>query len=258
MFNWFKSKVTLKNENCIINSVSNLKGVKLGTEITVPNNFKCLIYYNCKYYLLLDSGEHKIDDVNFAPIINHQKNTKHKLKRVKFISHFVNMALQKIEFKLKNQKYIVEFCIDEPLKFTELMTLYSFKIDNDYAYTYLVEIFSEVLLFNNKDCKQITANALSDYGITIKNFSADGKKVSILTSNKTVNEQKSNTKTIIEPNDELIISKQETKTDNTNNNDGSNISKAEDIVASLPKCPKCSCPLKFKTTYCIKCGFKLE
>ena len=73
MFSWFKRKVELKNENSIMASTYISSGVKVGSEIIVPSNFKCLIYNNGDYYYGLERGKHKVSNDKFFTGTHHQR-----------------------------------------------------------------------------------------------------------------------------------------------------------------------------------------
>ncbi|MBO5910532.1 MAG: hypothetical protein J6Q15_03385, partial [Clostridia bacterium] len=95
MFNWFKSKVELKKETSIMSSFYTKKGLKLGSEISVPNNFQCLIFHNDKCYNTLESGKYKMDKKTFNDLIERQQRRKSN-KYIKCVCHYVNLSPQKI------------------------------------------------------------------------------------------------------------------------------------------------------------------
>jgi len=263
MFNWFKNKIELKDEKSIMSSTSNKKGVKIGSEIIVPNNFECLIYYHGKYFNTLTSGKHKLDKSKFESLINYQQKNKSKLKRVKFISHYISTSNQQVEFTFKKIKYTVNFIIEDNIKFAELMLLYAYKVDNSYTYEYTIEVFKELLMYHKYDCNQIKDSSLNDFGILIKSFTNDKQKASIFSNNSTTNSSTNSNKKSIEKSNTTSHNSNTEHDNNTSNNTSSNTStETSSNQAShnvnFPQCPKCGNVTKFATTYCLKCGYKLQ
>lgn len=257
MFNWFKNKVELKNENSIMTSSYIKRGVKIGSEIIVPNNFKCLIFNNGKYYFSLDSGKHKISTDKFKHLISAQHKTKRK-KYAKMVCHYINLSSQSLVVKFKKQKFNVQFCITDTIKFANLMLLYAFKVDNDYTINTLNDVFVEGLLWINGDYNKINAEFFNDYGLTINSFQPENKKQSIFDKqdNLLVN-------TVEKTPQPTIISEtpQDSSTHQTQSAQTEPISESNHTPSSETKfseCPKCKNITKFNTTYCLRCGFKLE
>lgn len=255
MFNWFKSKIELKNHNTIITSVDNKNGVKVGSEIIVPSGFECLIFSKNKYFSTLSEGKYKIEQKLLPNLFAKQQKRKSKIKKIRLVAHYISSANHTIEIKAKKQKYNIDFCINDKLKFINLMLLYSYKVDNTYASQYLAEIFYELLLHNKFNCKNITDSALGEYGIHINSFTT-GKTKSSLFNNSS------------KPANTNIV----THSDNTTLNNETfeesksaieeNSSKEESIpqknIPSIYSCPKCGHATKFKTTYCVRCGETLS
>jgi len=256
MFNWFKSRIELKNENNIMSSICNKKGLKLGSEISVPSNFECLIYNNCKFYFSLASGKHKATNDLFNQLLTRQQKNKHKTKYIKCVCHYINKSTQSIKIRFKKQKYNVTFNITDLNKFAELMLLYTYKVDNDYVQTSLFEMFCELLQWHCGDYRQINQTSLKDYGLTIESFTpiSDSKKSSIFDIETNVADEK--------------LSKNVSIFDTTNTNDVQNQPQQTNETEQEPKatqsnsnpqtCPRCKNIAKFSTTYCLKCGYKLQ
>jgi len=283
MFNWFKSKIELKNEKIIMSSLDNKKGVKMGSDIVVPEHFECLIYNNGKHYNTLQSGKYRIDKADFSALINAEQKLKNKLKHVKFVAHYVCINSQQITLKIKKQKYLVDFKISNTLKFAEFMLLYAYKVDNDYTVQTLNDMFVELFGYNKYNYKQIPQNALEDYGLTINNISLEGK-VSILSTDTS--------KSLFDARDALLQSKMphtkdeqnDLKTDSNTSHKANNLSSIQSVsnentnigttsstkvanssntqstssTQNFSVCTKCGHSVKFKTTYCLRCGYKLE
>ena len=267
MFNWFKSKVELKNEKWIMSSIDNKNGLKMGSEIVVPDNFQCLIYHKGKCFSSLTGGKYKLEKSTFEHLIKVQQKNKSKIKRVKFVSHFISLSNQQLEFKYKGTKYLVNFIINNTASFANLMLLYSYKVDNSYVINYLAEIFEELLIYCNKEHNKITADALKEYGISIISFSASNDKVSIFSLNSTakiantdlniVKSKQSSTPPTHQHNDtnqESINYPAPTSTSTKTQVETTTQLKSVD----LPKCPKCGNITRFVTTYCLKCGHKFD
>ena len=258
MFNWFKSKVELKNDKSIMSSFYSKGGVKLGSELVVPQNFKALIYYNEKLYYTLDAGKHKVDNANMASLVDAHKKTKKKLKNIKLVCHYINTTKQNMELTLKKKTYTIDFYIDNVNKFADLMLLYSYKVDNDYVYHTLYGMFIELLTYHSYDYKKINKTSLIDYGIVIESFVLDGKKASIF-NNQNNTHHENNAKIqqpipqeIVQPTDKtqpIIESNQ--SINNTENLHTTSDTKQTHI------CPNCNNVSKFNTAYCLKCGYKL-
>lgn len=259
MFNWFKRKVELKNEDSIMSSTYVKHGVKVGSEIIVPNNFKCLVYNNGKYYFSLDSGKHKVSNDKFEPLILAQSKTRRK-KYVKMVCHYINLNPQTITIKYKKQNYIVKFNVSDTIDFANLLLLYTFKVDGDYATNTINDVFVEGLTWLNGDYSKFDAEFFKDYGITISSFKPENKKDSIFNNQ-----------------DDLLIRNQPqerntnlAKTQNTLPNipqepaqEDKSVPNTEPTENDMPKvkfpeCPKCKNVTRFNTTYCLRCGYKLE
>lgn len=249
MFNLFKKKIELKNEKCIMSTFNNKKSFKIGSEIIVPDNFECLIYHKGKLYNTLTSGKYKLDKSTLPTLIDSQQGNKVKNKYIKFISHYISISKHELVVKFKKQKFAINFHVDNSSKFAELMLLYTYKVDNDYATSYLVDIFKELLIFHKSNYKSISTNSLSDYGIMIDSCVPINEKNSIFqnstTNQATINNANINTTEISTANH---ISQSQPVPNST-----PNINQIE-----FPKCPKCENLVKFKTTYCLRCGYKLS
>lgn len=274
MFNWFKSKIELKNEDSIMSSFYNPKGVKIGSEITVPQNFEGLIFNNGKHYMSLSSGKYKMDKDTFADLIKHQQKQKSKLKHIKFVCHYITTCKKQMEISFKKSKFLVEFHINNTITFANFLLLYNYKVDDDYVYHTLYDVFVELLLFKLGDYNKIEKDDLNAYGITINSFSPLNKKVSIF-SNKTSNDnnlenkpslvdnvnssnnqQPNNTTNIATPS---AVSPQNNPIDTAlHDNKQQNISTPTQVAPQFPVCPKCNHSAKFNTTYCLRCGYKLQ
>lgn len=245
MFNWFKKKIELKNENCIMSSVCERRGTKLGSEVVVPNDFECLIYCKNKYYQTLSPGKYKIEKSLFPKLFTNNK--KKTSKRIKIVLHYVNKSNHKLEIIVKKIKYEIDFVIEDCIKFCTLMLLYNYKVDNDYVKSYLSEIFEELIKANHYNIGEIPQTALFDYGIKIIDLSNNNKKSSIFNSsaNKTGDSQ---------PRDTITPLDKENETNSINET----ISKEEPVSSNNIKCcPKCKYPIKFDTKYCLRCGHQL-
>ena len=256
MFNWFKRKVELKNENSIMTSTYIRSGIKVGSEIIVPDNFKCLIFNNGKYYLSLDSGKHKVTSDKFEQLILAQSKIKHK-KYIKMVCHYINLSPQTITIKFKKHKFIVKFNISDTLAFANLLLLYTFKVDGNYTLNTLNDIFIEALSWSNGNSSIIDEGFFKDYGITITSFEPENKKQSIFTQNSEsmiLNHNHTERK-------DDALSCQNAVMDKSQPIEQSDTVK--DITSDIPKvkfpeCPKCKNVAKFNTTYCLRCGYKLE
>ncbi len=261
MFNWFKSKVELKNEKCIMSSADYKRGLKIGSEIIVPDNFECLIYNKGKLFNTLSTGKHVIEKYTFDKLIQRQQKNRSKIKRVGFVAHFVSLSTQQIEFTYKKSKYIVSFTVSDATQFADLMLLYAYKVDNHYVYSYLAEIFEELLIDCGCNEAQIAEDVLKDYGITIESFKSNTAKVSILhaTSLSQTSPQKEKQVKPQEENPTSAPSAQPQTTPPPSASQEPQTSTRTTIKANTtPPCPRCGNVCKFKTTYCLKCGHKLE
>lgn len=256
MFNWFKSKVELKSNNSVMSSFYIKKGLKLGAEIVVPDNFECLVFHNSKHYTTLSSGKYKLEEKEFSTLIEKQHKNKKKLKYIKGVYHFVSTSFQKLEIKHKKQKYIIEFNITNSLNFVNFMLLYTFKVDNDYVLNTLNELFKEILAYHKHDYKKITKDSLINLGININNFYPSNKKVSILNSNQIENSEKLKVKEE-EPSSKMIEENKPNEEANETNAIKNNENSTNNN-SSINTCPRCGNIAKFNTTYCLKCGYKLE
>ena len=257
MFNWFRKKVELKNENSIMASSSFKRGIKIGSEIDVPQNFKCLIFNNGKYYFSLDSGKHKVTADKFERLIFAQSRTRRK-KHVRMICHYINLSPQSIIVKFKKEQYLVKFSINEPLAFANLILLYAYKVDHNYTLNTIHDVFAEALSWLNGDYSKFNTALFNGYGIQVESCLPKNKKQSIFNSN-----------------DNLLVSSNDLSASNPNVSTTSNNQPQEPFEqerSSTPppedsktmsnsqfnECPKCKNITKFNTTYCLRCGHKLE
>ena len=256
MFNWFKSKVELKNNSSIMSSHHNKKGIKLGSEIVVPDSFELLVFYKEKHYLALSSGKYKVDKKLFEDIISHQQKRKLNIKYIKCVLHYINISPQTLKIKYKKQNYIVEFIITNSLAFSSLLLLHCYKVDNDYTTGLLCDIFHELLLYHKGNYSQITNNSLNAYGITISRFEPDNHKVSIFKEPSSIDLDTQN----VSENKKETSSNKEDSFENGQNNTTQPTEKeiSMPINIQFPSCPKCNHVAKFNTTYCLRCGYKLQ
>ena len=268
MFNWFKSKIELKKSTDIMSSTHIKKGLKIGSEIIVPNNFQCLIFYKGKCFNTLTEGKYKMDNKIFAELINAQQKLKFKTKYVKLVCHYITLLNQKLVFKFKKQQFEVDFNIAEPIKFASLMLLHTYKVDNDYTLNMLISMFSELLLYIKGDYKKISPSSLESYGIAINSFAPINNKPSIFSKtpkspiNPNTEATQTDTNNQIRQDLSSNISdnslKQTTENNNNNNNNTQTSSLAENKNTKLHICPNCNNSTKFNTTYCLRCGHKMQ
>ena len=259
MFNWFKKKVEIKNEQSIMSSTYVKRGIKIGSEIIVPSNFKCLVFNNGKYYFGLESGKHKISNDKFEPLILAQSKTKRK-KYVKMVCHYINLSPQTITIKYKKQNYVVKFNISDSIDFANLMLLYTFKVDGDYAINTMCDILTEGLAWLNGDYTKFDAEFFKDYGITISSFKPENQKDSIFDSRDELLLRN-------QPGNKIVDSSNTTNPTPTVSHEVEPTTipepSEEQVPADMPKvqfpeCPKCKNVTRFNTTYCLRCGYKLE
>lgn len=273
MFNWFKSKIELKNEDSIMSSFYNAKGVKFGSEITIPQNFEGLIFNNGKHYMSLSSGKYKVDKDTFADLIKDQQKQKSKLKHIKFVCHYITTCKKQMEISFKKSKFLVDFHINNAIDFANFLLLYNYKVDNDYVYHTLYDMFIELLLFRLGDYNKIEKDDLKTYGITINSFSPLNKKVSIF-SNKTTNDNNLENKPSLvdavsssadqQPNPTTNVATPSATSQQNHQPDKISVETKQSnpttqaSTPQFPVCPKCNHSAKFNTTYCLRCGYKLQ
>lgn len=281
MFNFFKKKVELKNTKVLMNSVYEKRGIKLDSEIAVPTNFECLIYYKSKYYSTLTSGKYQVNSSLVPTLFEKQAKQTKKRKRIKLVLHYINLSNQSIKFTYKKQKYVANIKVTNTQTFVEWMLLYNFKVDSSYAISNITDLLREILSRYN-DIKVI--NKISTkFGITINSIEFETNKSSIFnesTSNANSNKSKQsifNTNAINEWNNNIDSSTSSTQfattiqpnnavtnnttnqieTDNTTSTVAPNY-QSNKVETKTNTCPNCKGILKFTTPYCIHCGFKLD
>lgn len=257
MFNIFKKKIGLKSNNDLINSVDYKHGIKLGSEICVPNNFQCFIFSKGRLYATLGEGKHTIDKDLLPKLISTQQKKLKKIKKIKLIAHFISSSNHQLQIKAKKQKYDVNFCIKDTLKFLDLILTFCYKANNISTLNYLGEIFVELLAYNKFDYTTIQSSALDKYGIHINSFKPIGTKNSIFAPKEV--DTKSQTTA-----QEADTSNQSTDYIAHEANSTMSATKLETNAITnktLPKqymCHNCGHLTKFKATYCIRCGSTLE
>lgn len=257
MFNWFKKKVEIKNEQSIMSSTYVKRGIKIGSSIVVPSNFKCLIFNNGKFYFGLESGSHKISNDKFDSLIVDQSKTKRK-KHVKMVCHYINLSPQSITIKYKKQNYVVKFNISDTLNFSNLMLLYTFKVDSDYTLNTLSDIFVEGLAWLNGDYSKINTDFFENYGITISSFKPENQKDLIFGDKKDLLLQNQPEEQITTASNPTVAPLSNTQKSEIENIDNTKNTPTESPKAQSIECPKCKNITKFNTTYCLRCGYKLE
>lgn len=247
MFNIFKQKVEIKSNIKFMQSVQN-KSIKVGSSITVPENFLCLIYHNSKFYNCLEAGSYQLDE-DLCPKLFKNQRRNGKLKKLSLICHYINIAPSSFTFKYKKNEITVDFEIISPRNFAEFILLYSYKTDDIYAQECVKDcLVSYIKLLDNSNL-QILNNALEIYGIKLSG-------VSFLSS-----------ATSIKQNTDLdLLPTQQNKSYPTSNL-GSNTSTLSNQNSNLPTgttngnitvCPNCKTQFKFSTTFCVRCGYKLK
>ncbi len=246
MFNFFKKKVELKNTNVLMDSVCHSKGLKVDSEITVPNNFECLIYYNSKYYTTLQSGKHKINATLLPNLFEKQSKKFKKHKKISLIAHFINTSKQKLKISYKKQVFVTEFQISNTINFAEWILLYTYQTDNTYTYSCVKDLLCE-LLARFSTVEQI--NKISThFGVELKYLEKENTKSSIFNENNTTSifdapKQQSSTLEYVDNSTPSTF----------------DIPQPQPISKNSNKiCPNCKSVIKFTTLYCLNCGFKLN
>jgi membrane protease subunit (stomatin/prohibitin family) len=257
MFNWFKKKIELEKDTDTMSSVNYNNGLKLGSEIIVPENFECLIFNKGKCYHSINSGKYKVEPKVFPDLISSQQKLKIKLKYVRCVCHYINKSTQKLEIKFKKQPFEITFTINDSIKFAELILLYSYKVDNDYVMHTLTDMFCELLSYNKGNYKQINSTSLENFGIIINSFTPITKKDSIFKS-KSRNLIKEPCIDNTNQSQSVINSSANLNETKTNDKELPTSADTPSIKQSTNHCPNCNNTSKFKTTYCLHCGYKLE
>ena len=130
----------------------------------------------------------------------------------------------------------------------------------------LNDVFRELLIYVKGDYKQINNTILNDYGIAINTFLPIGHKVSIfnnsynkLQTNSNQEEKNITTECKNISNTQNDIHKQATSTNTaTQSTNDKQPSRTQNKQHTFPVCPKCNNVAKFNTTYCLRCGYKLQ
>lgn len=251
MFNLFKQKIDIKPNIRLMYSVQN-KSFKVGGEIIVPENFVCLIYHNSKFYTSLDAGTHVVENSLCPKLFNKQLfKSKGKNKRISLICHYINLTPKPLKFKYKHK----EFCIDYELisfkDFAEFILLYSYKTDDAYTEECLRDFaLSNIRILNNSNL-EILNNIFSKIGLKLNS-------VEIIAPLK------------IKPKDELDLLNSTVRSPVSKPSQpvatqapkpsevSSNLAQQQPQISQGVTCPNCGIKIKFSTTYCIKCGYKLK
>lgn len=243
MFNWFKKKIELKNENAIISSICERRGTKVDSEIIIPTNFEGLIYCRNKYYYTLSQGKHKFTP-SLAPKLFAKRKKGKPQKRIKIVLHYINKDTQTIKISIKKQLYNIKFIIEDSVKFAELMLLYTYKPGHDYASQYLAEIFEDLMRENKFKINEIPQTSMLNYGIKIIEITSDSSTK--LSKSIFDNTSDNKSEAITPPN---IV-------EHTHEHEKDNIIPASHETQNC--CPKCKYPIKFATKYCLRCGYLIE
>lgn len=256
MFNLFKQKIDIKPSIGLMHSVQN-KNFKVGGEIVVPENFVCLIYHHSKFYTCLDEGTHTVERDLCPKLFKKQFKSKGKNKRISLVCHYINVTPKPLKFKHKHEEISIEYELVSVRDFAEFVLLYCYKTDDGYTEECLRDFaLSYIKLLSNSNL-EILNNEFGKIGIKIKNIAKTGD------TKKSSNEL------------DLLSVERETSADidtaaksiNSPDQAPSTHSKHESSVsnaaASLSQqvgytCPNCGTKMRFSTTYCIRCGYKLK
>ena len=253
MINIFKKKVELKNDKSLMHSHYEKKGLKLSSEIVVPDDFDCLIYHKGRLLTTVGSGSHKVDVVA-RQLIDKHPTTKRKLKYIKIIPHFVSKSPQQLDVKVKNNIYSFEFCVGNSALFAEYVLLYAYKVDHNYTLECVYNCLAELISYVHGQHNRIQPAHLSSLGIKIIEVNAKSNKKSIFnTFDGTISADKEmQTNKIAEVKPEAIITSNQNQLTAEPNQP---MPKQENAA---PACPKCGNVTKFQAAYCLKCGHKLQ
>lgn len=250
MFNIFKQKIDVKPNIRLMYSVQN-KSFKVGGEIIVPENFVCLIYHNSKFYTSLEAETYTVEKSLCPKLFKKQFKAKGKNKRISLICHYINLSPKSIKFKHKHKEFCINYELTSFKDFAEFILLYSYKTDDVYTEECLRDFaLSNIRILNNSNL-EILNNIFCKIGLKLNS-------VEIIDPLK------------IKPKDELDL------LNSTTHSPVSNPAQpVQPEVAQTAKpsnspdpqqppsnqgvtCPNCGIKIKFSTTYCIRCGYKLK
>lgn len=239
MFNIFKKKIELKNTHSLMESIFYHNGVKVDSEIIVPPNYKCLIYHNSKHYLTLDSGKHILTS-SLAPNL-FEKQTKNikRHKSIRAVFHYIYLNEYEVKTTIKKKQYSFTIVITDIDKFAEFILLYNYKTDHTYTVSCIKDLF-EYCTKSAPSVENICIynNHLQKLGFKILKIHLSGSSSIFETQN--LYELPNKTQSSPPP----ITAETNTQINNQ-------------VNETLPKCPCCKNEIKFNTTYCLKCGYKL-
>ena len=250
MFSLFKQKVEIKSNIKFMQSVQN-KGIKIGSSITVPENFSCLIYHNSKFYTCLKSGSYNLEE-DLCPKLFKSQKKKGKLKKLSLICHYINLTPPTFSFKYKKNEISIDFEIISPRDFAEFILLYSYKTDDIYTQECLKDcLISYIKLLDNSNL-QILNNALETFGIKLTNISFNNSTKPANTSNELDLLPKS------QPNPTSSNTDLSNTLEEPNYKGSFNQNAGSQSATNATICPNCKTQIRFSTTFCIRCGYKLK
>ena len=247
MFNLFKKKIELKNCSALMESVPCNDGIKVNTEINVPINYKCMLYYHSKCYLILDAGKYNINSALAQKLFEKQEKYVKQNKRVKVIFHYICLGEKDICVNIMKKSYIFKIMLTNIERFADFILLYNYKTDEEYTNACIKDLL-EFSIKTSPSTKDIASynTKFEPFGFKIVNIN--------LKSNSSFNYMFDNKDTSSngeqrlqnQLNTQVIINRQ------------LNTPNIKDNQQDCNRCPKCNKEIKFRTTYCINCGYKLD
>lgn len=254
----FNNKIKLETLDDIMSTSIN-KGVKLGTKITIPQNFIGLFYYSDKYLFSLPSGEYNFQLDTFNKVIksNRKKFNKNEKPSYDFLIHYTNLSRQKIDldffvtsnFKQKikyNLKAVYEISSPQEFASEMLITWYkttskrTLKILNSWFKNFAIENFRKKIKQDKNLNNQILENAnkyFKNYGITICDI-----KLTKTQENLTIEE---NIPTTQNREEKVFIN------NNSQAKNSPNYPQPKKLF-----CPNCQSKVYQNSDYCHICGYR--
>lgn len=249
MFSFLKQKIEIKPNIRLMHSIQN-KSFKVGGEIIVPDNFVCLIFHNSKFYTELEAGSHVVERELCPKLFKKQFKAKGKNKRIALICHYINLTPKSLCFKHRHKEIFIDYELTSFKDFAEFILLYTYKTDDCYTEECLRDfVLSNIKILSNSNL-EILNSIFSRIGIKLNNV----KTTDILK---------------VKPKDELDLLNTTNQSQQSYSHTQSNAHSPVDPIQPAPTnptpssqqgytCPNCNAHIKFTTTYCIRCGYKLK
>lgn len=274
LFN-FNKKIKLKNTDEIMTTLIN-KNVKLETKIEIPDNYVGLVYYHDYFQFSLPAGTHTMHKDSFYQIVkkNEKKNKASKKPTFNFNIHYVSLNDMEMEiaYQKKNKSrqkvncvLAIKFKIDQAETFAKEILATSYRTTTDRTSRYLHDWFkqfaSKVNFKNITDKQKLIQSAtkfFKNYGISILDVSLKTDAINRLYSDNSNDNSHENMEIASFSSSNNTSSLNDSQNNMLPNNSNNGSLPQNVVQQNVRFCPRCQSKLLDGSTYCLRCGFKVN